>query len=93
MNSIKTNTKNFVKTEDIKCIAQIMAVAEKGGFRLYVAWEWEEPAKKGVFGFTKSDKLYNTFSWEDVKNVASRGWDISGTGEEKRIFANLFITR
>jgi len=90
MNSVKTNTMTFVKDEKDKCIAQIMAVAEKGGFRLYVAWEWEVEAKKGIFGFTKSDKLYKTFNWEDVNHVANRGWDISGTEEVKKIFANLF---
>lgn len=93
MDSVKTNSNTFVKTQDDKCIVQTMAVAEKGGFRLYVAWEWEVQAKRGVFGFTKSNNLYQTFNWEDINNTADRGRDISGTDEATRIFANLFTKK
>jgi len=90
MDSVITKTKNYVTTNDDKCIAQIMAIAEKGGFRIYVAWEWEEQAKQGAFGFCKSRELYQEVTKEAIQETANYGWDIGCTGEEIKIFANLF---
>lgn len=89
MDSIQTKTKNFVNL-DKKCIAQIVAIAEEKGFRIYVAWEWEIEAKKGIFGFTKSAILFKNVTAESINEAANCGWDISGSGEEKRIFSNMF---
>jgi hypothetical protein len=89
MDSIQTKAKSFVNVNG-QCIAQIMAVAEPGGFRIYVAWEWEDMAKGGVFGFLKSSKLYEVVTSEAIKETANYGWDISGTSEAKKIFKNLF---
>lgn len=90
MDSIKTKAKSYVTTDDNKCITQIMAVAEKGGFRIYVAWEWEEMANKGVFGFTKSRSLYKVVTEKAIQETADYGFDIGGSGEERKIFKNLF---
>ncbi|MFM7430886.1 MAG: hypothetical protein ACKO1F_13420 [Flammeovirgaceae bacterium] len=90
MDSTKTKSKSFVKTDDRKCIAQMMAIAEAGGFRLYVSWKWEEMAAKTVYGFCKSRILYTTPSWEDFIDTAEIGSDIGGTGEEKKVFKNMF---
>ena len=90
MDSIKTKARHFVKKPNHKCIAQIMAVSEQNGFRIYVAWEWEEMAKKGVFGFCKSRKTHQEVTKELIEETADTGWDISGTEEEKEIFKNMF---
>jgi hypothetical protein len=90
MDSRKTKAKHYVKTADHKCIAQVMAVAEKGGFRIYVAWEWKAMADKGVFGFIKSRSLYGMITEDAVKETADYGLDIGGSGEEKLVFKNLF---
>lgn len=90
MDSIKTKAKTYVTTDDGKCIAQIMAVAEKDGFRIYVAWEWDEMAGKGVFGFCKSRSCYKVVTQKAIEETSDYGWDIGGSGEEKKIFANLF---
>lgn len=89
MDSYQTKTKNFV-TLNQKSIAQIVAIAEENGFRIYVAWEWEVEAKKGIFGFTKSSNVFPNVTSELIEETANRGYDISGSGEEKRIFANMF---
>jgi hypothetical protein len=89
MDSIQTKTKNYVDI-DGKCIAQVMAVAEKNGFRIYVAWEWHDMAKQGMFGFIKSQKNYESVTEEAINETADYGFDIGGTGEEKKIFKNLF---
>jgi hypothetical protein len=90
MDSIKTKAKNYVEAEGDKCIGQVMAVAEPGGFRVYVAWEWKDMASKGMFGFCKSRNLYPLISWDNIITTADQGFDIGGTGEEKKIFKNLF---
>lgn len=89
MNSIQTKSKSFVRRAS-KCIAQVVAVAEPGGFRIYVAWEWEEMAEKGVFGIVKSSSLYLDVSPESINDAANYGWDISETAEAQKIFSNLF---
>jgi hypothetical protein len=100
MDSLQTNKKVFVKTPDGKCIVQIMAVAEqfkesetgeaKGLFRIYVAWEWEKMAKQGVFGFARSREVYQEVTLDAINETADFGQDIGGSGQEKKIFANLF---
>jgi len=89
MNSIQTKAKAFVHSGP-KCIAQIAAVAEPGGFRIYVAWEWENMAKAGIYGITKSNDLYLTVTPEAINETADFGWDISETPEAKRVMSNLF---
>lgn len=89
MDSIQTKTKTFVEV-DRKCIAQIVAVAEANGFCIYVAWEWEELAKKGVFGFTKSSTLFKSVTSDSINEAAKFGSDISDSAEAKRVFSNLF---
>lgn len=89
MNSIQTKSKSFVMV-GVKCIAQVVAVAESGGFRIYVAWEWEDMAKKGMYGITKSNILHAAVDTENIHHTANYGWDISETAEAKKIFSNLF---
>lgn len=72
-----------------KAIAQVVAIAEDKGFRIYVAWEWKDMAQQGIFGFTKSRDTYYDVSRDSVEEAASYGWDISGTPEAKKIFGNI----
>jgi len=89
MNSIQSKSKAFVRSGR-KCIAQIAAVAEPGGFRIYVAWEWEDMASKGIFGVTRSNDLYLEITPEAIEDTANTGWDYSESPEAKKIFSNLF---
>ena len=90
MDSLKTNTKIYVEMFSRYSVAQIVAIAESEGFRVYVAWELERAAQKGIFGFAKSRDCYRIVTSEAIKETADYGWDIGGSGEEKKIFANLF---
>ena len=89
MNSVQTIATNYIVV-DKKCIAQVAFVAEKNGFRIYVAWEWENMAKSGIFGFTKSATLFKYITPDAIIEAANFGWDISETEEVKRVFANMF---
>lgn len=89
MNSIQSKSKAFIRSGR-KCIAQIAAVAEPGGFRIYVAWEWEDMALKGIFGITRSTNLYLKITPEAIEDTANTGWDHSESPEAKKIFSNLF---
>jgi len=88
MNSILTKTKRYINSKG-KCIAQVVAVAEDKGFRIYVAWEWQDPASKGFFGIVKSNETYFEISKAAVEETASSGWDVSNTPEARRIFSNI----
>lgn len=89
MNSIQSKSKAFVRSGR-KCISQIVAVAEPGGFRIYVAWEWEAMASKGIFGITRSTNLYLEITPEAIEDTANIGWDFSESPEAKKLFPNLF---
>lgn len=89
MDSVQTKSKQYTVINDM-CIAQIVAIPEEGGFRIYVAWEWEAMAKKGIFGFIKSRTTFEVVTEKAIIQTAERGNDIGGTGEEKRVFALLF---
>lgn len=89
MDSIKTKAKEYTIINGM-CIAHLVAIPENGGFRIYVAWEWEAMAKKGIFGFIKSRNTFKVVSEQTIIETAERGIDIGGTGEEKKIFSLLF---
>ncbi len=89
MDSIQTKSKQYTLLKGM-CIAQIVAIPENGGFRLYVAWEWEAMAKKGIFAFIKSRTTFEMVTEQAIIQTAEYGSDIGGTGEEKRVFALLF---
>ena len=90
MDSIKTNSNSYFEDKQKRCIGGIICVPEKGKYRVYIAWEWDTMAKKGIFGFVKSSKLHDSINDDVISEVCDYGWDISGTGEEKKIFKHLF---
>lgn len=90
MDSIRTNQKFFVEDEEGYCIAGITAVAEEGGLRLYVAWEWKPMAEKKIFGFFKSRKLYTAIDSEAIEETRDYGIDISSDSDVKKIFSYWF---
>ncbi len=69
-----------------KCVSQIVALAEDKGFRIYVAWQYRNQVKSGIYYLTKSSYLYTNFSKEQVLEAISFGSDISHTEEAKSIF-------
>lgn len=90
MDSIQTKSKQYVQAYFGKSIAQVTAIAEPTGFRIYVAWEWEKMAKHGIFGFTKSATTFAEINSETINEAANYGADISSSPEVKIIFKNLF---
>lgn len=89
MDSIKTKAKNYSMINR-KAIAQVVIIPEGGYFRVYVAWEWEEQAKKGIFAIIKSTGLHRHGNVDVIEQVADYGIDITDTPEAKQLFANLF---
>ena len=89
MDSVKTKAASYSMLDD-KAIAQIVAMPEKGKFRIYVAWEWQEMADKKVFAICKSRQLYESVEIENILETADYGWDITHTDEAKKLFANIF---
>jgi len=90
MNTQHTKKKDYVLTESGHAISQVVAVAEEGKFRIYVAWEWENQAQQGNYGFIKSRYLYPTFGEREIMETARLGIDVGGTAAVKKIFKNLF---
>ena len=90
MDSRKTNVKTYVKDSKNRCIAEIRCIAEGSEFRVYVAWEWENMAKKGVFGFFESMKTYPEITEMAVDETCDYGSDIGMTEKGKSIFGYLF---
>lgn len=64
----------FIKQQNGKCISEVVIIPEGIGFRIYVAWEWENPAKEGRFKIYKSQhtvaslKIVDSELLEDVMN-------------------------
>lgn len=92
MNSIKSKTKNFLIIEN-KAIAQVVALPEGDMFRIYVAWEWLDEAKKGFFAVCKSTNLFMDLSRGSINYAADYGTDITGSEEANRLFGNMFNTK
>lgn len=92
MDSIQTKSKKYVTLHRDKCVSQVVAIAEPDsfGFRIFVAWEWEKMAKKGVFGFTESTCHYSEVSKEAIQETMNYGRDVSMEPKVKTIFKNLF---
>lgn len=88
MDSIKTKTKTYTMLGR-KAIAQVVIIPEGGSFRVYVAWEWEEQAKRGIFAIMKSTRLHNDVNCEVINYVADYGNDITPSHEARKLFSNL----
>ena len=75
-----------------KAIAGIVIIpAEKGQFRMYVAWEWEDQAMRGNFAVIESPSYINKDNIADaVNNVADYGTDVTHKEEIRKLFGNLF---
>ena len=89
MSTNKVKQKGFVDKNG-ECIAEIVALAENGQLRIYVAWENESAAENSFFKFFKSEKLYKEISEEAIKETMKRGFNISRSPEGRKIFKALF---
>lgn len=90
MNSIQTKSKEYSRVKG-KAIGGIVLIPEKGSFRAYVAWEWENEAAKGNFAIIESNSLIDKSNIEEfVNNVADYGSDVTHKPEIKKLFGKLF---
>jgi hypothetical protein len=85
MDGFKTKAKNFVEEGSGHCVAGIAAVPENGFYRIYVAWEWKEMAKKQHFAVIKSRELVVDLDDTTIAEVANTGVEVYDRAEIKRI--------
>lgn len=90
MEGMKTNVKKYVKDSKRRCIAEIRCIPEGNEFRIYIAWEWEDMAKIGFYGFVESMKTYPEISEMAINETCDYGSDIGMTKKVKSIFGYLF---
>jgi hypothetical protein len=95
MNSIKTTANYFAKIKNNnKCIGGFVMIPYlEDGFKLYVAWEWEEQAKLGFFAITTLylSEITNDRKLADLLNeCADYGEDVTHLPAVQRLFPNLF---
>lgn len=90
MDSIKTKLKKYVKDSKRRCIGEIRCVPEGDEFRIYVAWEWEDMAEEGFFGFLESMKTYPEISETAIDETCNYGSDIGNTEKMRKVFGYLF---
>ena len=90
MNSIQTQSTNYTMVKN-KAIAGIVFIPEKQSFRAYVAWEWEDEAKKGHFAIIESNILLDKQNIaEAINNIADYGNDVTHLPHIKKLFSMLF---
>lgn len=90
MDSVGTKSKEYSLVKR-KAIGGIVLIPEKGQFRAYVAWEWEEQAAQGNFAIIESNGLVDKANLEDfVNNVADYGNDVTHKPEIRKLFGKLF---
>lgn len=90
MDSIKTKSNNYALVEG-KAIAGVVLVPEDRSFIIYVAWEWENQAKKKFFAITKR-KVHSLL--DDLHGIIDRsadyGDDVTHHPEAQKLFPLLF---
>lgn len=90
MNSQKFKTKKY-SLVNRKAIGGIVLLPEKGQFRAYVAWEWENQAMQGFFAIIESSTLVDKENIKEfVNNIADYGNDVTHKPEIKKLFGELF---
>jgi hypothetical protein len=90
MDSIKTKSNDYSRING-KAIAGIVLIPEKGQFRAYVAWEWEDQAIQGNFAIIESQTLIDKENIaETINNIADYGNDVTHKKEIQKLFGKLF---
>lgn len=89
MDSIKTKTDNYSIVNG-KAVAGVVLVPKAGGFIGYVAWEWEEEAKKKNFAIVESNHIIGYFDSEWIDKIADYGNDVTHKEEIRNMFPQLF---
>lgn len=89
MNSIKTKSDNYTLCNG-KAITGVVLIPEAGHFRGYVAWEWEDQAKKKMFAIIESPHLIGHFFPDWLDTMADFGNDVTHKKEIQKLFPQLF---
>lgn len=89
MNSIKTKSNKYIKIGH-RAIAGVVLVPKAGHFIGYVAWEWENEAKKKNFAIIESAHLIGHFNSDWIDNIADYGNDVTHKKDIQKLFPHLF---
>lgn len=89
MDSIKTKTDNYSLVNG-KAVAGVVLIPKSDHFIGYVAWEWEDQAKKKFFAIIESPHLIGNFHSEFIDNIADYGNDVTHKREIQKLFPQLF---
>lgn len=89
MDSVKTNSDKYILVEG-KAVAGVVLVPDKNFFVVYVAWEWENQAKKKIFGITKRESYVFAHFSAVIHRAADYGTDVTNDPEARKLFPLLF---
>lgn len=90
MDSVKTNSDKYALVEG-KAIAGVVLVPDGHTFIIYVAWEWENMARKKFFAITKSFVPLESYVLQFlITNTADYGTDVTNDLEARKLFPLLF---
>lgn len=89
MNSQKTKSNNYSLVAG-KAIGGVVLIPANGHFNMYVAWEWEDQAKKKFFAITESIIGNDTLDSGSINNIADYGNDVTHKKEIQKLFPQLF---
>lgn len=91
MNSIQTKSNNYSLIRG-KAVGGVVFVPHQGHFKVYVAWEWEDQAKKRQFAIIEAPHTIGNdmLSGETIDNIANYGRDVTHDKAVRKHFPNLF---
>jgi len=91
MNSQKTKSKNYSLVNG-KAIAGLVLIPKDGYFQAYVAWEFEDQAKKKFFSIIESPHLVGNdmLTNQTINWIADYGNDVTYKKDIQKLFPQLF---
>ncbi len=91
MNSIKTKSQNYSLVNG-KAVGGVVLIPKNGHFTVYVAWEWEGEAQKGIFAIVEAPEVIgnDVLSPETINNIADYGRDVTDDKKIRKHFPMLF---
>lgn len=89
MDSVITKSNNYTMIGN-QAIAGVVLLPEASGFRVYVAWEFENQAKRKIFAIIESHEVIGSFPHNWIEQVADYGNEVTHSEKAKKLFPKLF---
>lgn len=89
MNSIKSKSNEYTLIGN-RAVGGVVFLPVGDGFRVYVAWEWEGMAAKGIFAVCRSTYLIKHIHADFIEQVADYGTDVTHKPEIRALFPKLW---